>query len=216
MMNQNQIKQLITNQTSKLKILEHELADAKLKHESQMIDNNAAFEGKIKEFEENIGFYQSQLSLKITQLELANQRISELETDRVRDAAEKSRELELANQRISELETDRVRDAAEKSRELELANQRISQMTQDLDKRNDAICNIDKIILRNNDYFDEVKNELNNKIASGKEMNELYEKTNEELCKVRREMELLHNELSETKKELQLYKNDFILKSATF
>jgi chromosome segregation ATPase len=191
MMNQNQIKQLITNQTSKLKILEHELADAKLKHESQMIDNNAAFEGKIKEFEENIGFYQSQLSLKITQLELANQR-------------------------ISELETDRVRDAAEKSRELELANQRISQMTQDLDKRNDAICNIDKIILRNNDYFDEVKNELNNKIASGKEMNELYEKTNEELCKVRREMELLHNELSETKKELQLYKNDFILKSATF
>jgi chromosome segregation ATPase len=191
MMNQNQVKQLITNQTSKLKMLEHELADAKLKHESQTRDNNAAFEGKIKEFEENIGFYQSQLSLKITQLELANQR-------------------------ISELETDRVRDAAEKSRELELANQRISQMTQDLDKRNDAICNIDKIILRNNDYFDEVKNELNNKIASGKEMNELYEKTNEELYKVRREMELLHNELSETKKELQLYKNDFILKSATF
>jgi hypothetical protein len=89
-------------------------------------------------------------------------------------------------------------------------------MTQDLDKRNDAICNIDKIILRNNDYFDEVKNELNNKIAYGKEMNELYEKTNEELYKVRREMELLHHELSETKKELQMYKNDFILKSATF
>ena len=191
MMNQNQVKQLITNQTSKLKMLEHELADAKLKHESQTRDNNAAFESKIKEFEEKIGLYQSQLSLKIT-------------------------ELELANQRISELETDRVRDAAEKSRELELANQRISQMTQDLDKRNDAICNIDKIILRNNDYFDEVKNELNNKIAYGKEMNEIYEKTNEELYKVRREMELLHHELDETKKELQLYKNDFILKSATF
>ena len=190
-MNQNQVKQLITNQTSKLKMLEHELADAKLKHESQTRDNNAAFESKIKEFEEKIGLYQSQLSLKIT-------------------------ELELANQRISELETDRVRDAAEKSRELELANQRISQMTQDLDKRNDAICNIDKIILRNNDYFDEVKNELNNKIAYGKEMNEIYEKTNEELYKVRREMELLHHELDETKKELQLYKNDFILKSATF
>ena len=215
-MNQNQVKQLITNQTSKLKMLEHELADAKLKHESQTRDNNAAFESKIKEFEEKIGLYQSQLSLKITELELANQRISELETDRVRDAAEKSRELELANQRISELETDRLRDAAEKSRELELANQRISQMTQDLDKRNDAICNIDKIILRNNDYFDEVKNELNNKIAYGKEMNEIYEKTNEELYKVRREMELLHHELDETKKELQLYKNDFILKSATF
>ena len=191
MMNQNQVKQLITNQTSKLKMLEHELADAKLKHESQTRDNNAAFESKIKEFEEKIGLYQSQLSLKIT-------------------------ELELANQRISELETDRVRDAAEKSRELELAKQRISQMTQDLDKRNDAICNIDKIILRNNDYFDEVKNELNNKIAYGKEMNEIYEKTNEELYKVRREMELLHHELDETKKELQLYKNDFILKSATF
>ena len=166
MMNQNQVKQLITNQTSKLKMLEHELADAKLKHESQTRDNNAAFESKIKEFEEKIGLYQSQLSLKIT--------------------------------------------------ELELANQRISQMTQDLDKRNDAICNIDKIILRNNDYFDEVKNELNNKIAYGKEMNEIYEKTNEELYKVRREMELLHHELDETKKELQLYKNDFILKSATF
>lgn len=191
MMNQNQVKQLITNQTSKLKMLEHELAHAKLKHESQTRDNNAAFESKIKEFEEKIGLYQSQLSLKIT-------------------------ELELANQRIRELETDRVRDAAEKSRELELANQRISQMTQDLDKRNDAICNIDKIILRNNDYFDEVKNELNNKIAYGKEMNDIYEKTNEELYKVRREMELLHHELNETKKELQLYKNDFILKSATF
>ena len=191
MMNQNQVKQLITNQTSKLKMLEHELADAKLKHESQTRDNNAAFECKIKEFEEKIGLYQSQLSLKIT-------------------------ELDLANQRISDLETDRVRDAAEKSRELDLANQRISQMTQDLDKRNDAICNIDKIILRNNDYFDEVKNELNNKIEYGKEMNELYEKTNEELYKVRREMELLHHELGETKKELQLYKNDFILKSATF
>jgi chromosome segregation ATPase len=191
MMNQNQVKQLITNQTSKLKMLEHELADAKLKHESQTRDNNAAFECKIKEFEEKIGLYQSQLSLKIT-------------------------ELDLANQRISDLETDRVRDAAEKLRELDLANQRISQMTQDLDKRNDAICNIDKIILRNNDYFDEVKNELNNKIEYGKEMNELYEKTNEELYKVRREMELLHHELGETKKELQLYKNDFILKSATF
>ena len=87
---------------------------------------------------------------------------------------------------------------------------------EDLDKKNDAFHNIDKIIFRNNEYFDEIKKELNDKIAHNKEVNELYEKKNHELNAVRMELESAHKELDITNAELQLYKSDFILKSATF
>ena len=86
----------------------------------------------------------------------------------------------------------------------------------DLDKKKDAFHNIDKIIFRNNEYFDEIKKELNDKIAHNKEVNELYEKKNHELNAIQTELESVYKELDITKTELQLYKNDFILKSATF
>ena len=146
---------------------------------------------------------------------ISNSRIKELEekdialTNELKTA---SKQVELANHKINELN----KEVVEKSAELESARHKINEMTSDLDKRNDAIYQIDKIILRNNDYFDEVKKELNNKIACSKEMTELYQNTNNELLRVRNEMELLCKELDETKRELQLYKNDFILKSATF
>ena len=111
---------------------------------------------------------------------------------------------------------DVCEELAAKSTELECANAKINDMTADLDKRNDALYQIDKIILRNNDYFDDVKKELNDKIACSKEMAELYQNATNELLRVRNEMELLCKELDATKTELQLYKNDFILKSATF
>ena len=89
-------------------------------------------------------------------------------------------------------------------------------MLGDLDKKSDAFYNIDKIIFRNNEYFDEIKKELNYKIAHNKEVDELYKKTTDELHTIRTELESAYKELDITKTELQLYKNDFILKSATF
>ena len=86
----------------------------------------------------------------------------------------------------------------------------------DLDKKNDAFHNIDKIIFRNNEYFDEIKKELNDKIAHNKEVNELYEKKNHELNAIRMELESVHKELDIINTELRLYKSDFILKSVTF
>ena len=89
-------------------------------------------------------------------------------------------------------------------------------MLGDLDKKSDAFRNIDKIIFRNNEYFDEIKKELNDKIAHNKEVDELYKITTDELHTIRTELESAYKELDITKTELQLYKNDFILKSATF
>ena len=103
-----------------------------------------------------------------------------------------------------------------KTAELEYSKKKINEILGDLDKKNDAFYNIDKIIFRNNEYFDEIKKELNDKITHNKEINELYEKKNHELNAIRMELESAYKELDITKTELQLYKNDFILKSATF
>ena len=64
--------------------------------------------------------------------------------------------------------------------------------------------------------FDEIKKKLNDKIEYNKEVDALYEKTNDELRAIRTELESAYKELDITKTELQLYKNDFILKSSTF
>ena len=103
-----------------------------------------------------------------------------------------------------------------KTVELEYSKKKINEILGDLDKKKDAFHNIDKIIFRNNEYFDEIKKELNDKIADNKEVNELYEKKNHELNAIKTELESVYKELDITKTELQLYKNDFILKSATF
>ena len=124
----------------------------------------------------------------------------------------KIQQLDFSNNRINELSTEL--DA--KTAELEYSKKKINEILGDLDKKNDAFYNIDKIILRNNEYFDEIKKELNDKIQHNKEVNELYEKKNHELNAIRMELELAYKELDTTKTELQLYKNDFILKSATF
>jgi len=190
MNNHNQYKQqfiqTIKNQYNKIKSLENELTQCN----ANVINAEKNAQNlifKVKELEENVFTCKNQLELKSNQLECANEKINEM-----------------------------ANELAVKSNQLECANEKINVMTADLDKRNDAIYQIDKIILRNNDYFDEVKKELNDKITCGKEMTEMYQKTNDELFIVRNEMELLQKELDEKKKELQLYKNDFILRSATF
>ena len=128
------------------------------------------------------------------------------------EVEKKIQQLDFSNNRINELSAEL--DA--KTAELECSKKKINEILGDLDKKNDAFYNIDKIIFRNNEYFDEIKKELNDKIQHNKEVNELYEKKNHELNAIRMELELAYKELDTTKTELQLYKNDFILKSATF
>lgn len=202
-----QFVQTIKSQTNKIKSLENELSQHKVNIVN--IDSvNQQLNSRIKELENKYLISVNELETASKQNEYTKQKIDEVSKELV----EKSAELESANQKIDEVSKELI----EKSAQLESANKKIDEMTSDLDKRNDAIYQIDKIILRNNDYFDEVKKELNDKIACGKEMTELYQNTNNELLRVRNEMELLCKELDATKIELQLYKNDFILKSATF
>jgi chromosome segregation protein len=142
------------------------------------------------------------------------------------EVEKKIQQLDFSNNRINELSAELDAKTAEldaktaeldaKTAELEYSKKKINEILGDLDKKNDAFYNIDKIIFRNNEYFDEIKKELNDKIQHNKEVNELYEKKNHELNAIRMELELAYKELDTTKTELQLYKNDFILKSATF
>lgn len=202
-----QFVQTVKNQNNKIKSLESELSQHKV-NVVNLESVKQKLNSRVKELEEKNITSKNELEVKSKQFEYANQKIDELSKELV----EKSAQLESANQKIDEVSKELIK----KSAQLESANKKIDEMTSDLDKRNDVIYQIDKIILRNNDYFDEVKKELNDKIACGKEMTELYQNTNNELLRVRNEMELLCKELDETKRELQLYKNDFILKSATF
>jgi len=215
MNNHNQYKQqfiqTIKNQYNKIKSLENELTQCNANViNAEKNAQNLIF--KVKELEENVFTCKNQLELKSNQLECANEKINEMANELAVKSNQLESRLECANEKINEM----ANELAVKSNQLECANEKINVMTADLDKRNDAIYQIDKIILRNNDYFDEVKKELNDKITCGKEMTEMYQKTNDELFIVRNEMELLQKELDEKKKELQLYKNDFILRSATF
>ena len=142
------------------------------------------------------------------------------------EVEKKIQHLDFSNNKIKELSAELDAKTAEldaktaeldaKTAELEYSKKKINQILEDLDKKNDAFHNIDKIIFRNNEYFDEIKKELNDKIEHNKKINELYEKKNQELNAIQMELELVHKELDTTKTELQLYKNDFVLKSATF
>lgn len=202
-----QLVQTVKTQHSRIKSLESELSQHKV-NIVNIDDVKQKLNSRIKELEEINVASKNELQVKTTQIEVANIKINEV----TKELRVKTENLESANKKINEISKELVT----KSAELESANQKINEMTSDLDKRNDMIYQIDKIILRNNDYFDEVKKELNDKIACGKEMSDLYQNTNNELLRVRNEMELLCKELDATKTELQLYKNDFILKSATF
>ena len=202
-----QFVQTVKNQHTRIKSLETELSQ----HKANIVNIDGIKENlnsRIKELEEKYVTSKNQLEVKSKDIEFVNVKLSEV----TKELEVKMEHLECANQKIIEVS----KELMEKSAQLECANQKIDEMTADLDKRNDMIYQIDKIILRNNDYFDDVKKELNDKIACGKELAELYQNTNNELLRVRNEMELLCKELDATKTELQLYKNDFILKSATF
>ena len=142
-------------------------------------------------------------------LTLENIKLKEMFNSEVEN---KIQQLDFANNKINELSAE----LHAKTAELEYSKKKINEILEDLDKKNDAFHNIDKIIFRNNEYFDEIKKELNDKIAHNKEVNELYEKKNHELNAVRMELESAHKELDITNAELQLYKSDFILKSANF
>jgi chromosome segregation ATPase len=145
--------------------------------------------------------FDAEVEKKIQHLDFSNNKIKELSAELDAKTAE-------LDAKTAELD--------EKTAELEYSKKKINQILEDLDKKNDAFHNIDKIIFRNNEYFDEIKKELNDKIEHNKKINELYEKKNQELNAIQMELELVHKELDTTKTELQLYKNDFVLKSATF
>ena len=163
-----------------------------------------------------IKMLETELNKSAAQNNLENIQLKEMLNSEVE---KKIQQLDFSNNRINELSAELDAKTAEldaKTAELEYSKKKINEILGDLDKKNDAFYNIDKIIFRNNEYFDEIKKELNDKITHNKEVNELYEKKNHELNAIRMELELAYKELDTTKTELQLYKNDFILKSATF
>ena len=189
-----QIVQIMKNQhvqyLNRIKMLETELNKCKDNAAQNNLENI-----QLKEM------FNSEVEKKIQQLDFSNNRINELSAELDAKTAE-------LDAKTAELDA--------KTAELECSNKKINEMLGDLDKKSDAFYNIDKIIFRNNEYFDEIKKELNYKIAHNKEVDELYKKTTDELHTIRTELESAYKELDITKTELQLYKNDFILKSATF
>ena len=185
-MNHNQYKQFVQNM--KNQHVQHVNRIKILETELNKCNEVCAQNSQFKEM------FNSEMGKKIQQLDFANNKIKELSTE--------------LDAKTVELDAKTV--------ELEYSNKKINEILGDLDKKNNAFHNIDKIIFRNNEYFDEIKKELNDKIAHNKEINELYEKMNHELHAVLTELESAYKELDITKTELQLYKNDFILKSATF
>jgi chromosome segregation ATPase len=177
-----------------------------------MKNQHAQHVNKIKMLETELNKCKEDGAQNSNVLKLENIQLKEVLNSEMEKNAQHAQQLDFVNNKLKELSAKL--DA--KSAELEYSNKKINDIMGDLDKKNDAFHNIDKIIFRNNEYFDEIKKELNDKIAYNKEVDELYEKTNDELRAIRTELESAYKELDITKTELQLYKNDFILKSATF
>ena len=192
--NQNQYKQFIQN----------------------MKNQHVQYVNRIKMLETELNKCKEDAAQNSNVLKLENIQLKEIFNS---DMEKKSQQLDFANNKLKELSAELDAKTAEldaKTAELDCSNKKINEMLVDLDKKSDAFRNIDKIIFRNNEYFDEIKKELNDKIAHNKEVDELYKKTTDELHTIRTELESAYKELDITKTELQLYKNDFILKSATF
>jgi chromosome segregation ATPase len=220
--NQNQYKQFIQNMknqhvqyVNRIKMLETELN--KCKEDAAQNSNLLKLENiQLKEI------FNSDMDKNSQQLDFANNKLKEFSAELHAKTAEldaKTAELDAKTAELDAKTSELDAKTAEldaKTSELECSNKKINEMLEDLDKKSDAFRNIDKIIFRNNEYFDEIKKELNDKIAHNKEVDELYKKTTDELHTIRTELESAYKELDITKTELQLYKNDFILKSATF
>ena len=203
-----QIIQTMKNQhvqyLNRIKMLETELNKCKYAAAQNNLENI-----QLKEM------FNSEVEKKIQQLDFSNNRINELSAELGAKTAELGAKTAELDAKTAELDA-KTAELDSKTAELEYSKKKINEILGDLDKKNDAFYNIDKIIFRNNEYFDEIKKELNDKITHNKEINELYEKKNHELNAIRMELESAYKELDITKTELQLYKNDFILKSATF
>ena len=190
----------------------------KLQH-SQMIS-------KVKNLETELHEYKTQVDNATDEKNVMNIKIKELQENKIeldKKTADltayldkKTAELEHANAKIDELVNEMANGLDKKTAELEFANAKIYEMTIDLDKKTDTFCQIDKIIFRNNEYFDELKKELNTKIKMNEDTNRLYEDAAQKLHAATCELDDAYKELETTKADLQLFKNDFILKTARF
>ena len=183
----------------------------KLQH-SQMIS-------KVKNLETELHEYKTQVNNATDEKNVMNIKIKELQENRIeldKKTAELTAELETANAKINELVNEMANGLDKKHAELESANAKINELVIDLDKKTDTFCQIDKIIFRNNEYFDELKKELNTKIKMNEDTNRLYEDAAQKLHAATCELDDAYKELETTKADLQLFKNDFILKTVRF
>ena len=169
-----------------------------------------------KQFINSMKLQQSQIVTKIKNLE------TELHESKiqVKNATSEKNETnikikELQENKKAELDAKTAQLDA-KTAELESAKVKINEIENDLDKKMDTFGQIDKIIFRNNEYFDELKKELSVKIKINEEINRLYEDATQKLYAVTCELDVAYKELETTKADLQLFKNDFILKTARF
>jgi len=214
-----------THEKDALNIIIKELGENKIELDKKM----AELESANTTINERVHEMANDLDKKNAELESANTKINEIANDLER----KNAELESANAKIDELANDLHKKNAElesanakidemenvldkKNAELESANAKIDELVNDLDKKTDTFCQIDKIIFRNNEYFDELKKELSTKIKMNEEMNRLYEDASQKLHAATCELDYAYKELETTKADLQLFKNDFILKTARF
>ena len=198
--NNNNYKQFINNMKlqhsqmiTKIKNLETELHECKIQVKNATGEKNET-NIKIKELQENKKAKTSELDAKTAELDA---KTAELDAKKAELDAKKA-----------ELDA--------KTAELESAKVKINELENDLDKKMDAFGQIDKIIFRNNEYFDELKKELSVKIKINEEINRLYEDATQKLYAVTCELDVAYKELETTKADLQLFKNDFILKTARF
>ena len=198
--NNNNYKQFINNMKlqhsqmiTKIKNLETELHECKIQVKNATGEKNET-NIKIKELQENKKAKPSELDAKTAELDA---KTAELDAKKAELDAKKA-----------ELDA--------KTAELESAKVKINELENDLDKKMDAFGQIDKIIFRNNEYFDELKKELSVKIKMNEDINRLYEDATQKLYAVTCELDVAYKELETTKADLQLFKNDFILKTARF
>ena len=198
--NNNNYKQFINNMKlqhsqmiTKIKNLETELHECKIQVKNATGEKNET-NIKIKELQENKKAKTSELDAKTAELDA---KTAELDAKKAELDAKKA-----------ELDA--------KTAELESAKVKINELENDLDKKMDTFGQIDKIIFRNNEYFDELKKELSVKIKMNEDINRLYEDATQKLYAVTCELDVAYKELETTKADLQLFKNDFILKTARF
>ena len=170
------------------------------------------FVTKIKNLETELHESKIQVKNATSEKNETNIKIKELQENKKAELDAKTAELDA---KTAELDA-KTAELDAKTAELESAKVKINEIENDLDKKMDTFGQIDKIIFRNNEYFDELKKELSVKIKINEEINRLYEDATQKLYAVTCELDVAYKELETTKADLQLFKNDFILKTARF